>query len=159
MTKEEFINRYGIENYNKQLEYHRQYAKNNKEKANERRRKYCKNHPEKIKEYSKTVKGRAVYLTATYRQNDKYYGRLEDNITADYLVNVLFPKGCIYCGETNPMKLGADRIDNSRGHSADNVVCCCEECNVKRHTQDFTSYLLKRYMERIPNCDQTNVIN
>lgn len=37
---------------------------------------------------------------------------------------------CYYCGDTH--RLGLDRIDNSKGHTKDNVVICCYDCNVAR---------------------------
>ena len=37
---------------------------------------------------------------------------------------------CVYCGNTNRRDFGLDRRDNDSGHSIDNVVICCELCNV-----------------------------
>ena len=37
---------------------------------------------------------------------------------------------CSYCGNTNKRELGLDRRDNHRGHDIENVVVCCELCNV-----------------------------
>lgn len=40
---------------------------------------------------------------------------------------------CHYCGFRLPRTgLGLDRIDNSKGYSADNVLPCCTECNLVR---------------------------
>jgi 5-methylcytosine-specific restriction endonuclease McrA len=36
---------------------------------------------------------------------------------------------CFYCKTNNYLELGLDRIDNSLGHSLDNVVTCCSKCN------------------------------
>ena len=159
MTKEETIKRYGIEEYVRRNEVHKEYMRktdyNRKyqaehpEKAREKTKKYHQNHPEKAVEYNHTVKGRAVKLVNQYNQVDKRMGRFENNISSDYLVNVLFPKGCAYCGEKDPKKLGADRIDNNRGHSADNVVCSCAACNKNRHKKDFVEYFFERYIDSI----------
>ena len=149
MKKNEVIEKYGIEEYNRRLEQHREYLKRtdynkkhpkSSEKAIEQTKRYRNNHQDKVKAYWKTIKGRAVQLVNMYNQTDKKMGRYEDNITADYLVDVLFPKGCIYCGEKDPMLLGADRIDNSRGHSIDNCVCCCSRCNKERNRKDFQTF-------------------
>lgn len=38
---------------------------------------------------------------------------------------------CIYCGETE--NIGCDRIDNKKGHTKENCVPCCKECNTTRN--------------------------
>lgn len=40
-------------------------------------------------------------------------------------------KPCTYCGDTQE-EIGCDRIDNSKGHTKDNVVPACKTCNVSR---------------------------
>jgi len=46
---------------------------------------------------------------------------------------------CHYCGlSLPPSGSGLDRLDNSRGYSADNVVPCCTDCNLTRRNS-FTS--------------------
>ena len=38
---------------------------------------------------------------------------------------------CGYCGGLTPKTAcGLDRMDNSRGYEADNIIPCCRECNV-----------------------------
>lgn len=159
MTKEETIKRYGYEEYLRRKEQHKEYMRKTDydkkyrlekpEKSRENTKRYRMNHPDRVKAYYKTIKGRAATLVNAYNLNDKKLGRYENNITTDYLVNILFPKGCAYCGEKDPLKLGADRIDNNKGHSADNVVCCCCACNKNRHKADFVTYFMQRYMDSI----------
>jgi 5-methylcytosine-specific restriction endonuclease McrA len=36
---------------------------------------------------------------------------------------------------------GLDRIDNNKGHTLDNVVPCCWECNKLRGSRDLSSFL------------------
>jgi len=70
----------------------------------------------------------------------------------------LVSKPCIYCGVEPPVRVsvhyhgvtikahGLDRIDSSRGYTADNVVPCCTQCNVAKHThsvQDFLDHALQ----------------
>ena len=45
---------------------------------------------------------------------------------------------CYICGEhfTYKNKPTLDRIDNSKGHSKDNVKLCCQSCNVMRNRKD-----------------------
>lgn len=50
-----------------------------------------------------------------------------------------------YCGECNWTKLGCDRIDNAKGHTKDNVITACWECNdlrgrMKLSVEDFYKF-------------------
>ena len=38
---------------------------------------------------------------------------------------------CIYCGNTH--RVGLDRINNELGHTRDNIVPCCYDCNCARN--------------------------
>lgn len=70
-----------------------------------------------------------------YRQSDLLYKRGECTLTNEWFIENILNKKCIYCGETDWHLLGADRIDNSKPHTEDNVVCCCKRCNErKQHT-------------------------
>lgn len=79
--------------------------------------------------YSKTQKGRAIYLVSAYRKIDKLKGG-KCNLTQDFLINNIFNKECVYCGDKN--NLGCDRVDNKKYHTIENVVSCCKECNIAR---------------------------
>ena len=79
--------------------------------------------------YYKTEKGRAIMLVSAYRKIDKLKDG-KSNISQTFLINNIFNKECIYCGDTN--NLGCDRIDNSLFHTEENVVPCCKECNIAR---------------------------
>ena len=97
-------------------------------------------------EYFKTPMGRAQYLVQNYKRNDKKYNRGECTLTAQWVVDNIFPKPCHYCGETGWEIMGCDRIDNSLPHTHDNVVPCCRECNLKRQKKDYESYLAENDM-------------
>lgn len=56
MTKKEFIERYGEEAYQRQLEYHRKYYQQNRNKIKERYKKYYQQHKDEMKQYSKQHK-------------------------------------------------------------------------------------------------------
>lgn len=60
---------------------------------------------------------------------------------------------CIYCQAKPRMRLysstqtyvpwtGIDRVDNDRGYCVDNVVPCCTECNMKKHTMPVDIFLM-----------------
>jgi len=56
----------------------------------------------------------------------------------------LFLDNCHYCGKhsVEEVKLnGLDRVDNNRGYHIDNVVTCCEQCNVAKHTQTYEEFI------------------
>lgn len=72
MKKEEIIERYGEEEYNRQLEQKRAYREAHKEEANARNKKYAEEHPEQV-----IAKGQEQC-----RKGGKYYDKtLEDNRT------------------------------------------------------------------------------
>lgn len=72
---------------------------------------------------------REKYILRGYRENDKKKN-LECTLTEEWIVNNILNKTCTYCG-TN-IKLGCDRIDNSKGHTKDNCIPCCYSCNIMR---------------------------
>ena len=47
------------------------------------------------------------------------------------MINNILTKPCIYCGDTK--RIGCDRIHNDGGHTKDNVVPCCYDCNCARN--------------------------
>ena len=122
-------------------EYHHkywaEYYKNNKEKFDE-----------KQTEYQKTPIGRANNLSSSYKHNDKINGKGECTLTGQWIVDNIFTKKCVYCGESDWRKLGCDRIDNTLPHTPDNVVPCCAECNTKRGTIPYYEYLKKMATEK-----------
>ena len=111
----------------------------------ETRKEYFKEYYNKeyFKEYHKewmaTKLGRAITLANTYKNSDKKRNR-DNNIDAQWIVDNIFTSSCAYCGETDWRKLGCDRIDNSKGHKVDNVVCSCWKCNRERHTKPFDDF-------------------
>ena len=83
-----------------------------------------KYHSNRLKE----VRHRTVQLLSGYRRHDGRKGLLCDLSLESLLAIVSRP--CVYCGTQK--QIGADRIDNSQGHTSDNVVPCCYLCNSTR---------------------------
>lgn len=81
------------------------------------------------KNYRKTNYGRALYMLKSYIAIDLKKSRVCD-ITIDFLINSIFNKPCVYCGDT--FNVGCDRINNDIGHIMENVVPCCKDCNTGR---------------------------
>lgn len=73
---------------------------------------------------------RASKLLSAYKLKDWKADR-EFNLDRDWFVKNILKSQCIYCGSKE--KLGCDRIDNSKGHTYDNVVPCCYVCNCARN--------------------------
>lgn len=66
------------------------------------------------------------YVFNIYKKLDK--NKPEFNLTIEWVKENLL-KPCVYCGfESN----GFDRINNSIGHTIQNCVPCCTECNNSR---------------------------
>ncbi len=151
MSKEEYIKKYGEEAYQQILKKNRKNYQTNKEKWKATRELYyiknksfCRNLQ---KDYYYSLEGRAKHLLHSYRSNDIKYKRGDCTLDEDFIINNIFSKPCIYCGETEWKKLGCDRIDNSKPHTPDNVVPCCKKCNLERQKQEQSLFLLKKHNE------------
>lgn len=160
----EQMKQYYRANTDKIAEYQKQYYEANADKIKEyretnaeRKREYYKEYQrkryeankefilEQHKQYNKTQMGRASYLLNDYRRMDRErgFGDVID-FDAKWIVDNIFTKPCIYCGETDWRKLGCDRIYNSKPHTKDNVVPCCLKCNAERQAMPFDEFLAKK---------------
>lgn len=158
MKQSEYQKEWEAKNREKRLEYKRKYYQTHKEEANKRYLEKkeeilekCKERyqlrkeefKERLKRYNKTKMGRALYLLGGYRRLDNEANRGECTLTAKWIVDNIFSNTCHYCGESDWTKLGCDRIDNTKPHTEDNIVCCCGKCNCKKHTTNYEDYINK----------------
>lgn len=124
--------------------YGKQYRQEHKEELAEYQKQYQQEHKEEIAEikrqYNKTPMGRALYLLNGYRKSDKKYNRGECTLTAQWIIDNIFPKPCHWCGETGWEIMGCDRINNELPHTPDNVIPCCEACNKKRGRKAYEEF-------------------
>ena len=124
-----------------------EYYQNNKEKMVAYQAEYRANHKEELAakhaEYRSTPFGRAKYLEFNYKRLDEESNRGECIIDAQWILDNIFTQSCHYCGETDWMKLGCDRINNSLPHTPDNVVCCCGKCNIKKQKTPYEEFMRK----------------
>lgn len=81
------------------------------------------------KMYGETMIGRSIRLLKSYRVADKKKG-YDFNLTQDWFIENVLKKECLYCGSVS--QLGADRIDNTKGHTTENTIPCCAVCNSVR---------------------------
>lgn len=118
-------------------EYLHNYYLAHKEKLNASSKIYYEEHKNEIskwqynytKEYRKTPMGRAILLVNNYKKHDKNHNRGECTLTPEWIVENIFSKPCVHCGETDWRKIGCNRLDNSLPHTTDNVEPCCKKCN------------------------------
>lgn len=83
----------------------------------------------KIKNKRELTKEKKIYRQFhAYKYRDKTKN-LENDLDLEFVKN-LIKNPCIYCGDTE--NIGLDRIDNSKGHTKNNVIPCCYICNCAR---------------------------
>lgn len=127
----EYRHRYAINNPEKKKNRDHQYYIENKSHCRENNKQWLRLHPE----YA-----RAHMLLSCYQKYDRIYKKGGTAITTHWIIDNIFTKRCLYCGETDWRKLGCDRINNNKSHTPENVVCCCKECNKKRADKDFLEF-------------------
>jgi len=84
---------------------------------------------ENVKSEEQIERDRISKISSAYRNKDNKKGLYNDISFEDALL-ILKNNTCVYCGDSN--RVGLDRIDNNLGHTKDNVVPCCYECNTMR---------------------------
>jgi hypothetical protein len=99
-----------------------------------------------LAKYARSEKGKSISIFKAYEKFDLDRG-YETSITKEFLLS-LRKQSCIYCGFP---ATGVDRIDNKKGHTIENTVACCKECNVAR-MDNFTheeTFLLGKTIREI----------
>jgi hypothetical protein len=84
--------------------------------------------------------------------------KLEFSLTVDQFFG-LITANCFYCGNSifdgKEIKFnGIDRTDSSKGYVKSNVVPCCKQCNIAKHTYsrgEFYKWIEKVYNYSIVN--------
>lgn len=106
---------------------------------------------------SNYMKGREISPTkselglvySTYKQSAKRGGRCFILDFGTFSRLVMQP--CYYCNSAPATKVrtrsgsivfynGLDRVDNSRGYTPENVVPCCDICNMGKRTKEFSVF-------------------
>ena len=52
----------------------------------------------------------------------------------------LWQKPCHYCGD-DIRTIGIDRVDNDKGYKIDNVVSCCNPCNMMKRNSPYNEFV------------------
>lgn len=84
-------------------------------------------HRDYHKRKSNSIEYRTTRTMASYRLLDAEKS-LEYNLSRDFVIQALISP-CTYCGDKS---IGLDRLDNKLGHTEENCVPCCLECNNAR---------------------------
>ena len=134
----------------KKDQYIQLYGEQSWKKESEKRQKKAK--VRKYKYHHYTMKGNAESKISGYKKSDMAKG-FKSTLTKEQLID-LWKDGCYYCGEMDWKKLGADRMDNSKGHTIDNVVCCCVKCNKQRSNIPFHVF---KFMKDNPSISTINI--
>lgn len=113
----------------------------------------------KITEYPIDVQMRDKANKLKYRYNDydKNKFGIKNDLDSDWILKHIIQCSCTYCGEKDWNKLGCDRIDNSKPHNKDNVLCSCGRCNVLRGNR-FSVDDMKEIGEVIKRIEKRNTV-
>ena len=141
--------KYRQANKEKRAEQAKEYYQANKEKLLNYHKQYYNEHRDKILESNKdSAIARSNQQAGTYKNTDNKYNRGLCTIDGKWIRENIYAKSCIYCGENDWRKLGCDRVDNTKSHTPDNVVCSCWDCNNKRRKEGFEKFLYKSWRKR-----------
>ena len=112
-----------------------------------------------IKEYpiESQKKDKAQKLKARYNDLDKKKFGVKNDLDANWILEHIINSKCEYCGKTDWIELGCDRIDNSKPHTKDNVICACGRCNVMRGDW-FSVDEMKEIGETIKRIEKRNTV-
>lgn len=77
------------------------------------------------------IKDSIIKYLVRYKESDIRKGFYDNDLSYDWFYENIYIQPCKYCGTTEH-NIGADRIDNLKGHSKENVVPCCALCNITR---------------------------
>lgn len=103
----------------------------------EDRRKWAANGSDERKRLSRKS-NRACWIVIDSRKYDRKRGL--DNDLQEERVSELILQPCVYCGEQG-VKMTLDRINNSKGHTFDNVLPACYRCNIVRGSMPYQAWV------------------
>lgn len=93
---------------------HSKYYFSNHEARRIRAQKYNQSPIGKFNNYKKAARDRDLYFLLTYDEFMQFWN-----------------KPCAYCGD-EILTIGLDRINNNKGYAMNNIVSCCERCNMMK---------------------------
>lgn len=80
-----------------------------------------------------------------YKKTDITKGFYKDSIEFERMLPrqyaySLMNLPCTYCGFFEHSKIGLDRVDPTKPHSTDNVLSCCEPCNIDKGLMSIQTF-------------------
>lgn len=133
-------------------ECYKQYHQDHREAELKRMKQYNLEHKNEKgmynKEYKATEYGYASNVRSSNLYSDRKYGRIgidEDPLPPlEYYIEKFSEGIDFYDGKKYPFnELGFDRIDNSKPHTIDNIVCCTTKHNKQRRFMPFDVFCSK----------------
>ena len=117
-----------------------EWRSNNKEKWKAYQSEWNSKNPNYYEDYKdpqKNPMGYAKYIVKGYRQMDRDRG-FDDSktISAEWFLQNIAYRPCAHCGLQAIGLIGCNRLDNTKGHTIDNVEPCCFKCNARENMRD-----------------------
>lgn len=128
------------------MDYRKKWKKENPDKISMHTKKY-QNKPlvREIRNIQRSIRSKQpkgkfyTYKKSAVKRNLEFDISFEDFV-------LLLSYECTYCGE--PKANGIDRVDNSIGYIAGNMVSCCSYCNFMKRDKtrdEFINHCVKVY--------------
>ena len=109
--------------------YNAEYHQANKEKIAEYQAEYC--------DPQKNPRGWAKRIVNSYKKMDRERGfDPNQTISAEWFLQNIAYRPCAHCGLQAIGLIGCNRLDNTKGHTIDNVEPCCFKCNARENIRD-----------------------
>lgn len=87
------------------------------------------------------LRAKASKMMAQYRLTDRNKNFVGEIISIEWFIDNILKAICVYC--LTPNRVGADRVDNNKGHTKENIVPACYRCNTTRGNQFTHEQMLK----------------
>ena len=143
----------GLRSYCKECQKAMQaeYRQAHKDAIRKQKAEYYQAHKDKIAEYRQANKdkiaeyydpqknqlGWAKMMVNGYRKMDRERGfDTSQTISAEWFLKNIAYRKCAHCGKQGIGLIGCNRLDNTKGHTIDNVEPCCFKCNLKENIRD-----------------------
>ena len=117
-----------------------EYYQANKDAIRKQQAEYYQANKDKIADYYNPQThplNWAKNMVNRYRWMDRErFGDDSKTITAEWFLKNIAYKPCAHCGKQGIGLIGCNRLDNSKGHTEDNVEAACFKCNCKENNRD-----------------------
>lgn len=84
---------------------------------------------------------KASKMLSSYKNKDFKKRFLGFDLSITWFLDNIMNQACTYCGTRD--YIGADRIDNAKGHHKANIIPCCQRCNTTRSNHFTYEEMLK----------------